>query len=655
MKMKKFLLFVILIFAYSVNAQDANTNMSKENRELLTKLKKEEALRVTRVNSYLENNPNAKATIVNDGFTILYIYDIINGKPIYRSNENLQAARATKTNDLWNGGSLGLSLDGSAMTVGVWDGGPAQDTHPEFQNATNTGSRVIVVDNTTVDGSIGFSDHGTHVTGTIAAKGVNANAKGMAPNVTVKSYNWSNDDSEIVAAINDVSNPMILSNHSYGVPVDQDGTQLDASFIGAYTSSARVIDEIVKNNPQYLHVASAGNAGAMSTTGGLYSGYDKLTTDKNAKNTLVVANANPVTVEQPLFSGIFELSNLSINSGSSQGPTDDLRIKPDIAADGTNLLSSTTGGTYSTYSGTSMAAPNTTGALILLQQYYNQLHGNYMLAATLKGLVCHTSIDDDVVIGPDPKFGWGFLNARESAQTITDANNSEAVIDELTLDQGGTYTFTFAAQAGEKLSATICWTDMPGIISNGTVNDPTPRLVNDLDLRISDGTTTYLPWKLDFSPGSGFSNSKADNIVDNIERVDIETPTTGTYTITVTHKGTLQGNVGGPFDPQSQDFSLIVTGSNLTLGTNDLTLEESLKIWPNPTDSELNFRFNSANASSAKIKLIDIQGRTVYSNLMDSNNSIIYGQINTSQFNTGMYFLSIEQGNSKTHKKVVIK
>jgi hypothetical protein len=304
-----------------------------------------------------------------------------------------------------------------------------------------------------------------------------------------------------------------------------------------------------------------------------------------------------------------------------------------------------------------MAAPNTTGTLVLLQQYYNQLQGEYMNSSTLKALICHTAIDDISVTGPDPKFGWGFLNAREAAQTLTDADDSQAIVDELTLDQGGTYTYTFSAQAGEKLSATICWTDMPGNVSNGTVNDPTPRLVNDLDLRISDGTTTYMPWKLDFS-GSAFTNSKGDNIVDNIERVDIDVPVTGVYTVTVTHKGTLQGTEGGPFDPQSQDFSLIITGNNLTLSVNENDLARKLAVYPNPSSGEFTVTFesnlNSVN-NNVKVDVYDLQGRLVYNNNFINTSSIFKENIVLENAKAGVYMVNISEGNRTTSHKLVIE
>jgi serine protease AprX len=653
--MKNILLTIGLLLTYSLIAQ--NSAMSNENKELIKEFEQQEVLRKNRVSVYLLDHPESKATLIDDGIKLVYIHDILKGKPVYRSTDNLQAARATKTVDLWIGGSLGLNLDGSGMTVGVWDGGPADFIHPEFANSSGTDSRVIIIDNVVVDGDTGISTHGTHVSGTISAKGVNPNAIGMAPNVNIKSYNWSNDYSEMVAAANAPTNPIILSNHSYGIPIDQgEGTNLEASFIGAYTQSARNMDVIAKNNPKYLAVTSAGNSGNRSYTGGLYPGYDKLTGDTNAKNSLVIANANPIVTEQPLFSGIYELSTLAINGSSSQGPTDDLRIKPDIAADGTNLFSVTPDGSYATFSGTSMAAPNTTGTLVLLQQYYNQLYGVYMNSSTLKALVCHTAIDDSATIGPDPVFGWGFLNARAAATTITDANFSMAILDELTLDEDETYRFTISAEAGDKLSATMCWTDVAGPVSDGTVNDPTPRLVNDLDLRISDGSTTYLPWRLDFS-SDGFSNSKGDNTADNIERIDIDAPVTGVYTFIVTHKGTLEGNSGGPFDPKSQDFSIIVTGNNVSLGVDENDFTRNLVVYPNPSKGDFTINFESnfnSNDSDVQVDIYDIQGRLIYKNNFKNTSSIFNQTISLDNAKSGIYMLNISSGTGVTSRKLVI-
>src|SRR5690606_2538276 len=103
--------------------------------------------------------------------------------------------------------------------------------------------------------------------------------------------------------------------------------------MGDYDSESVTLDDAAFNAPYYFMVRAYGNSGADSYTGGIAKGYDKLTFEKNAKNNLVLANANS------FVSPTGVLLNVVINSSSSQGPSDDGRVKPDIAGDGTNLLS----------------------------------------------------------------------------------------------------------------------------------------------------------------------------------------------------------------------------------------------------------------------------------------------------------------------------
>ena len=79
---------------------------------------------------------------------------------------------------------------------------------------------------------------------------------------------------------------------------------------------------------------------------------------------------------------------------------------------------------------------------------------------SLKGLVCHTSLDDSNYVGPDPFFGWGLLNTREAALTITNANavNPTTIVKELALNQAETYTFQVVVTEPKNLKASICWT-----------------------------------------------------------------------------------------------------------------------------------------------------------------------------------------------------
>ncbi|MBF8150104.1 S8 family serine peptidase [Winogradskyella sp. F6397] len=633
-------LLTSLVFSQEMSKEHYNS-LSNSNKELYSTLKLEQNQRESRVKAYLFSH-NIKRSYTDEDGSFFYMKDVINGSPIYVTTDNVSAALATKTNQLQVGGALGLDLDGTGIIVGIWDEGPAQSTHPEF--AGNNGvSRVTVLDSGNLTESGPFNSHGTHVSGTIGATGVDAAAKGMATNVTIRNYNFSDDSSEMLAAVTNTTSPIFLSNHSYGVPVASYVNSNQEWVMGAYTSDSRTIDQLIYNNPQYLSVHSAGNNGQTSFNGQRVPGYDKLTGDKVGKNNLVIANANPTVNGGNL--------SLTINSSSSQGPADDLRVKPDIAADGTNLYSPVPGNGYGFSTGTSMSAPNTTGTLVLLQQYYSQLYGgNYMDASTLKGLVCHTAVDDPAQEGPDPKFGWGFLDAKASAEIIEGSTIGTAVLKELTLNNNTTYTYTFMAEAGSKLAATICWTDIPGTISSGTLNDPTPSLVNDLDLRITKDGTTFLPWKIALSPIGGITNTKGDNNVDNVERIDIDAPETGEYTLTVTHKGALQSS------PNGQNFSLIISGNNLVLSTKDNALSNSLVVYPNPNKGEFTISFDSSlnNSSDVKVDIYDVSGRLVYKNTFVNDSVRFNRTISLSSVASGVYYANISQGTNSTTHKIII-
>lgn len=620
----------------------SNTYDINKINQLRLKLREANELRENRILNYLNKNAEAKRNF-NKGGKFYSIYDIENGKPIVITTHDINGAKATKTDKLQTGGSLGLNLNGENMIIGVWDQESVLGTHDEFKDDQITPKSRVIYPEFPPNVFLGtVSDHATHVAGILLGKGKDTNAKGMAPKAILRSFDWSDDDTE---ALTEGGNGLLLSNHSYGVPIfnSSNTQQISSNNIGAYTSDAKIWDEVSFAAPYYLAVNSAGNDGDSSKSypGALAPGYDKLTGNKTAKNILVVANADPFV--NPISGALI---TLTINPSSSQGPTDDFRIKPDITGDGTNVYSSisTSNSSYDTYSGTSMASPNVAGTLLLLQQYYNQLSGNYMKSATIKGLVCHTALDDSR-IGPDPIFGWGLLNAEDAANTIKDASNGLSVIKELSISNGNTYTYSFSASGSSKLKATICWTDPAGTSSSSPNNVLTPRLVNDLDIRLKDSNSTvFTPWKLDNSNVTG-SAIKGDNNVDNIERIDINNPVTGQYTLTVTHKGTL---VNG-----SQAFSLIITGSDLTLSNSELEFKK-VSIWPNPTNDNINIHINSASGLYLVV-LFDIHGRTVFHEKINANGSNLEYSLNTKQFSKGVYFLKVKNGNSIHNQKIIIK
>ncbi len=578
--MKNLYLFSLIfsLFGATVYGQSPNDVKKIVSHYDLKKLKEKEVF--YRKKAAIDKQKAIAAALINNWPLVIEKEDgskselmklTTSGYPVYYTTDNVNAARSTRTNFLHNGGGLSLNLEGQGMTVREWDGDRVRESHNAF------GGRVTVVD----DPAGTLSGHSTHVCGTMIASANPAGVKGMAPQATARTFNWTDDESE---ALSEVQLGMLVSNHSYGVPISGTGGPLASWIIGAYTYDAFVWDEIAYNAPYYLKVASSGNDGNSNANAEpIAVGIDKLTFDKTAKNNLVVANANDAVV-----AANGNLTSVAINTSSSQGPTDDLRVKPDITGNGTSLLSTSSGSNTATatLTGTSMASPNVAGTLILLQQHYKNLTNSFMRAATLKGLACHTA-DDGGEIGPDPYFGWGLLNAKKAAETLT-GNGLTSWVSEETIKQAETFTMTVNASGTAPLIASITWTDVPGNPNSGGLpaNDPTPALVNDLDIRITRNGTTYYPWKLSANPTDPAIRT-GDNNVDNVEQVKIDAPASGSYTITVTHKGTLVNN--------TQKYSLVITGISSAFALNSTT--QDLVVCSNQ-NAVYNFNYTQTGAGT---------------------------------------------------------
>lgn len=674
--------------------------------------------------------------------------DLFGFPKYYVTYNNTTAAATTAASQLWPGGSSGLNLTGGSANmknkIGEWDGGSPLTTHQEL-----TG-RITVKDGATP------VDHSTHVAGTMIATGVNSIAKGMAYGAQgLVSYEYTNDIPEMFGE----GGNLLLSNHSYGILAGwnytgtrwewygKPGATEDYKF-GYYSDDAQALDSLAYNAPYYLVVKAAGNNRSENgpAVGQPYWGYTTaspntlvsiparpagissnnsygiISWDANAKNILTVGAV------YGLPSGYASASGVTMSSFSSWGPTDDGRIKPDVVADGVNITScvASSNTAYATMSGTSMATPNATGSLFLLQEYYSQLKsGSFMRSATLKGLAIHTADEAGNNPGPDYQFGWGLLDVAKAAAVITAAvpsNNGAASphrIYENVLGNGDTYSLPVIAAGGTPLVATICWTDVKGSVETAnTLNNPTKKLVNDLDVRIYDGSTTYMPWVLDpANPGN--PAFRDDNITDNVERINIDNPVAGqAYLITVRHKGTLArgqqaysliiSGVGGtascttaPAITQSGD-SLVstaglfyqwylndnaisgatgktykplqvgvykVTTSNglgclLTSNTINVTTTAvvdvngsaiGLTVSPNPSDGRFNLSFNVATRDNLKIEVVNMIGQSIYTRTYSGFSGLFSDQLNVGHPAAGIYILKIQYHNTWYLRKLMVK
>jgi len=458
------------------------------------------------------------------------------GTPLYYSTFSAELNTATRANALHDNGLLDLGINGENMMVGVWDAGAVLTNHKEFDNRVQTLDQSEIVDS-----------HATRVTGILVAAGLDKKSKGVAYKAKAVSNDWKRDKIEVAEMAAD---GLLLSNHSYGIMSDR----VPDWYFGSYIQVSRDWDKIMYNAPYYLMVTAAGNSQKSNDNGApifgsASNGFDLMLGFATSKNGVTVAAADIETNDQG------QLLNASVSSYSSFGPVDDGRIKPDIAAYGTNIY--TTGiandTKYETANGTSVATPGVTGSMLLIQEYYEQMEASFMKAATLKGLVLHSADDVDSP-GPDYKMGWGIINSKSAVEVIANKGFS-SMISEETITEGETKTFTVVANGTEPLSASISWTDpATGAVNSGTLNDMTAALVNDLDIRIITDGKTFLPWKLNANNADAPA-VKGDNRVDPFEKIDIQNAN-GEYTITVTHKNNL--------DQGPQNFSIIVTGISLT-------------------------------------------------------------------------------------------
>lgn len=466
---------------------------------------------------------------------------------------------------------------GSRVTIAVFDEGQVRASHQEFREA-----RVVV--RTTH----GLSKHSTHCAGTIGARGVNGLAMGMATQARIASYDWEN----VEVNLNRDAAAIQVSSHSYGplsgwVPDNPmkgmwnwwgGPNDVEDARYGKYTEDCSLLDEVLSKNAGVISFFAAGNDRDMGprrqpvrhyvvateadsvrerTRIGGDTGLDSISGGGLAKNSVCVG-----AIEDIRKGG--GQSEIQITSFSGVGPADDGRIKPDLVANGLQLYSTSevADDAYAEMSGTSMATPTASGIAACLSELFEQTFARKPTSAEIKACLIHTARDGGVP-GPDPQYGWGSIDAFAAGKLIhAGAASGRCLIGDPLVNvvpAGETRLFSFVA-TGEPIRVTITWIDPPGSPNAGGIDDSTPALQNDLDLRlVSPSGTVYLPYSLDLAnlwsiPAGTPSIARTDrpNRVDNVEMVNAPSAA-GTWTIEVVGTKFAQGNA-------TQSFAMAVSG-----------------------------------------------------------------------------------------------
>jgi subtilisin family serine protease len=252
--------------------------------------------------------------------------------------------------------------------------------------------------------------------------------------------------------------PNIVSN-SWGCPPSEgcDAFVLESSFAALRAAGI-------------LAVVSAGNAGPSCST---------------------VVDPPAIYGESFVIGASDMLNNLA--GFSSRGPVTidgSGRLRPDVAAPGVNVRSSTANATYGSMSGTSMASPHVSGAAALLWAGKPQVRGLVGITRCLMSQTARSilSVSSPPICGgtipadrPNNFWGYGLIDAYDAIHASSDAD-ADGIIDacDCAPADGGAYDTPLEVAsvsfAGDK--TTLSWTSLSREAGTGTLYD---AIVGDLD------------------------------------------------------------------------------------------------------------------------------------------------------------------------------
>lgn len=294
--------------------------------------------------------------------------------PEFTSQHGLQRVRA---HDVWDAGA-----NGNGIVVAVLDTG-IDRTHPDF----GTVGDCQLVDNDCGSSNTDFdpAGHGTAVAGVIAAKTNNnppmgLGVAGVAPASKIKSILVGADTTYSLAEIRQ----SLLDANSYGVavvvnaslaigpipPVDVPLPTLD---VGDLCASINTVVLSGGVTPVAIVVNAAGNRGS---SGNYYPGRCNDSTNalhgQLTRKDLFITVANSIST-LPVDPACAPAAALDERCGSSASPGSNLTASNygawvDLAAPGTQIRSTATGGGYASFTGTSLSAPMVSGAVAMLRQ-----------------------------------------------------------------------------------------------------------------------------------------------------------------------------------------------------------------------------------------------------------------------------------------------
>ncbi len=253
-----------------------------------------------------------------------------------------------------------LTTGSSNVTIGIIDSG-MDSTHPDLSPKAVAGWNFINGNSNTSD----TMGHGTQVAGTAAAATNNGTG--------VSGVGWSNPVMPLVV-------------------VDSTGSAY-------YSNMASAITYAADHGVRIVNMSLAGTGGSSTLQSAITYAWNK--------GTVVFAAAGNYSTSTPYYPAAcdYAVAVSSTSSSDTLSSFSNYGSWIDVAAPGESILTTASGGGYTTASGTSFSAPITAGVAALM------LSKNPSLSASTLVSVLEQNADDLGPAGFDTSFGWGRVNA----------------------------------------------------------------------------------------------------------------------------------------------------------------------------------------------------------------------------------------------------
>jgi len=443
-------------------------------------------------------------------------------------NDKAAVGSHLNTTNVWNL----WKLTGRGQIVGHadtgLDTGNPSTIHPDFQN------RIVAIIARGRPGDASDTDgHGTHTAGSIFGSGSASSGqyRGMAFEAGLVHQSVL-DSSGNLGGLDDLY-AVFAESYTYGARIHSDSW--GSNTYGAYDSECRSADQFAWDNPDHLAVFASGNAGTDANRDGVVD-VGAVGSPASAKNVISVgASENdrapgtggyssytwylawpskyptaPIRNDYLSYSATTSPYRQGMAAYSSRGPALDGRIKPEVVAPGTDVISTKSSVGYAVWTdlasnsrycfggGTSMSTPLIAGTAALLRQYAVERGGiTNPSAALIKAMLIGGSRSltpgqygtgstrEIPATSPNNVEGWG---QPDISNTVHPANRMVCLYDRIAPAAGVTNTFVVAVTVtNTPLDVALAWIDYPATAGAGST------LVNDFDLLVTapDGSSLY--------------------------------------------------------------------------------------------------------------------------------------------------------------------